>query len=310
MKLLIIIPAYNEEKTIGFVLDRIPKTFKGISKRDILVIDDGSKDRTSLIAKDKGAKVISHIKNKGVGAAFKTGVEYAIDHEYDIMVNMDGDGQFNPEDISKLIKPIIDKKAAFVTATRFSHGRRHRSRLRNMGNKFFTKLICSLIGEKFTDTQCGFRAYKREALLKLNVMGDFTYTQEVFIDLAHKNIKMMEVPVKVYPRKAGRSRVAKNVISYGVRALKIIIRSYRDYKPFTFFGLPGIILGSIGLVIYFICFIYYLIFTRTTPIKTLFSVGTVSLFIGLILVIIALLADMLDRQRKMQEEILYRLRKK
>ena len=123
MKLIVIIPAYNEERTIKEVISKIPRVNKRISQTEVIVVDDGSKDRTSVLAKEAGAIVVSHIGNKGVGVAFRTGIEEALKRKADVIVNMDGDGQFNPNDIPKLIEPILDKKADFVTATRFSDGK-------------------------------------------------------------------------------------------------------------------------------------------------------------------------------------------
>jgi len=308
-KILILIPAYNEEKNLLYVIPKIPKNIAGI-ERDILVVDDGSSDRTSEIAENLGCRVVKHIKNSGVGKAFNTGVNYAIDNKYDLMVTMDADGQFDANEISKLVKPILKGKAQFVTGTRFSNRRRHKNHLKDIGNKFFTNITNRITGKRFTDTQCGFRAYSREALLRLNIMGDFTYTQEVFIDLAYKDIKMLEVPITVRNRINGKSRVANNVWSYGMRASKIIIRAFRDYKPLSFFGIPAITISFIGFLLMLFSLVYYLIYFRTTPVRMLIYLGAFLFIFGVILMMIALVADMFVRQRKMQEEILYRLRKK
>ena len=167
MKLIVIIPAYNEEATIKEVISKIPKVNERISKTEIIVVNDGSSDKTKEKAEEAGALVISHIGNKGVGKAFQTGIENALKRKADILVNIDGDGQFNPNDIPKLISPILDKEADFVTATRFSDGKLigNMPFVKKIGNKMFTSLTSKLVGQKFTDTQCGFRAYSREAAL-------------------------------------------------------------------------------------------------------------------------------------------------
>jgi glycosyltransferase involved in cell wall biosynthesis len=310
MKLLLLIPAKDEARNLGAVLKKVPKKFTGISSFEVLVVDDGSTDGTADVAKKNGATVRRHQYNRGVGAAFKTGVTYALEQKFDVMVNMDGDGQFDPKDVDKLLKPILAGKADFVTASRFSGDRKHDEFIRHVGNKMFTWLISTLIGKTFTDTQCGFRAYTREALLRLNVMGDFTYTQEVFLDLAAKNVRAEEVPVTVYARLSGKSRVAKNVIVYGVRALKIVMRSFRDYRPLTFFGIPGLIIFSLGCLVWLGCLVYYLTHFLVTPIRTYLFVGGGLVYFGFLMIILAVLADMLDRHRRLQEEVLYQLRRR
>src|SRR3990167_11160115 len=275
MKLIVIIPAYNEERTIKEVISKIPRVNKRISQTEIIVVDDGSKDKTKEEAKEAGAIVVSHIGNKGVGVAFRTGIEEALKRKADVIVNMDGDGQFNPNDIPKLIEPILDKKADFVTATRFSDGKLigNMPFVKRIGNKLFTSLTSKLVGQKFTDTQCGFRAYSREAALRLNLYGKFTYTQEVFLDLANKGLRIMEVPLYVKAkREFGKSKVVKSVPKYIFQALTIIIRSIRDYKPLAFFGVIGLFLFFIGFVIDLILFIRWIILHRVTPYTTLVSV--------------------------------------
>src|SRR3990167_6599652 len=308
MKLIVIIPAYNEEKTIKEVISKIPKINKRISQTEVIVVDDGSKDRTKEEAKEAGAVVVSHIGNKGVGVAFRTGIEEALRRKADVIVNMDGDGQFNPNDIPKLIEPILDKKADFVTATRFSDGKLigNMPFVKRIGNKLFTSLTSKLVGQKFTDTQCGFRAYSREAALRLNLYGKFTYTQEVFLDLANKGLIIKEVPLFVKAqREHGKSKVVKSVPKYVFQALTIIIRSIRDYKPLAFFGTIGVFVFSFGFLIDLVLFIRWVIIRAVTPYVTLVSVGIVMMVIGFLLIVLALIADMLDRQRRIEEDLLY-----
>src|SRR3990167_8977901 len=312
MKLIVIIPAYNEELTIGSVIKSIPEVNGRISKTEVIVVNDGSKDKTKEIAEENGARVVSHSSNKGVGMAFRTGIEEALKRKADIIVNVDADGQFNPEDIPKLIEPILDDKADFVTATRFKDGHLigNMPFVKKIGNKMFTSLTSFLVGQKFTDTQCGFRAYSREAALRLNLYGKFTYTQEVFLDLANKEMKIMEIPLYVKAKRDnGESKVVKSVSKYVFQALTIIIRSIRDYKPLAFFGTIGMFVFGLGFFIDLTLFIRWMFTFRVTPYVTLVSVGIVMMIIGFLLIVLALIADMLDRQRRIQEDLLY-LKKK
>src|SRR3989344_1462413 len=308
MKLIVIIPAYNEELTIGSVIKSIPEVNGRISKTDVIVVDDGSKDKTKEIAEKNGAKVVSHSSNKGVGMAFRTGIEEALKRKADIIVNVDADGQFNPEDIPKLIEPILDDKADFVTATRFKDGHLigNMPFVKKIGNKMFTSLTSKLVGQKFTDTQCGFRAYSREAALRLNLYGKFTYTQEVFLDLANKGLIIKEISLLIRAeREFGKSKVVKSIPKYVFQALTIIIRSIRDYKPLAFFGVIGVFVFSFGFLIDLVLFIRWLITGTVTPYTTGVVIGVVFIILGVLLVVLALIADMLDRQRRIEEDLLY-----
>jgi glycosyltransferase involved in cell wall biosynthesis len=312
MKLVVIIPALDEEKTIYSVIKQIPKKIPNITSIQVVVVNDGSKDNTIKEAKRAGAKVVSHKTNRGVGKAFKTGIDYALNLKADIIVNMDGDGQFDPKDISRLVHPIIQKGYDFVTCTRFKKGfmRGKMPLIKRIGNDIFTSLISILVGQKFSDTQCGFRAYSREAALRLTVNGDYTYTQEVFIDLGNKGLKMTEVPCKVFAqREHGKSRVLKKgVIHYSARSLKIIMRSFRDFRPLTFFGIPGLFITGAGLLMELYSFLFWIIHIQITPIRTYLLVGFFLTLIGLVVISLALIADMFIRVRKTQEEILYKLK--
>src|SRR3989344_437023 len=308
MKLVVIIPAYNEEKTIKEVISKIPKINKRISETEVIVIDDGSRDKTKEEAKEAGAIVVSHIGNKGVGVAFRTGIEEALKRKADVIVNMDGDGQFNPNDIPKLIEPILDKKADFVTATRFSDGKLigNMPFVKKIGNKLFTSLTSKLVGQKFTDTQCGFRAYSREAALRLNLYGKFTYTQEVFLDLANKGLIIKEIPLLIRAeREFGKSKVVKSIPKYVFQALTIIIRSIRDYKPLAFFGVIGVFVFSFGFLIDLVLFIRWVLTKAVSPYTTLVLVGIAFMIFGILLIVLGLIADMLDRQRRIEEDLLY-----
>ena len=245
LSIAVVIPALNEEKQLGEVIDTIP----GFADH-IIVVDDGSTDRTVEVAEQKGAKVISHRTNRGVGAALSTGVKTVLGMDVDIMVNIDADGQFNPADIEKLVQPILDGHADFVTASRFIDKayKPRMPRAKYWGNKWMSRFISRLTRQKFYDVSCGFRAYKRETLQRLNLFGAFTYTQETFIDLAFKDIAILEVPVHVKgSREHGKSRVASNLFRYGFQTLNIILRTFRDNKPFRLFGFMSAVIFLLGL---------------------------------------------------------------
>jgi glycosyltransferase involved in cell wall biosynthesis len=315
MKLVILIPAFNEEKSLGKVLGKIPQKIKGIDQIDVLVVNDGSTDQTAAIARQNGAKVISHPKNRGLGAAFKTGIDEALKMGADIIVNIDADGQFNPKDIPLLIAPILSGQAQMATATRFKEKALIPANIppaKLWGNRQFTKLVNFLTGENFTDTQCGFRAYSREAALHLNLFGQFTYTQEVFIDLLEKGMIITEVPLKVtyFKNSQRKSAISGSLLKYGFRALEIILRTFRDYRPLLFFGIPGIAICLPGFILALGSLIYWLILKKTTPVRMYLFTGIVLILFGFLLIFLALVADMFKRMRKNQEEMLYQMKKK
>jgi len=303
----VVLPALNEENNIGQVIESIPEFVD-----HVIVVDDGSSDRTVEIASGKGAIVISHKKNRGVGAAFNTGVRQVLSMKVDVMVNMDADGQFNPDDIEKLLKPVIEKKADFVTASRFIN-KAYVPRMpwiKLLGNRFMSRFISRLTKQKFYDVSCGFRAYNRETLLKLNLFGEFTYTQETFIDLVFKNLDVLEVPIHVKgKREHGKSRVASNLFRYAYQTSQIIIRTFRDNKPFRLFGSMSFISFLIGLGFFIFLGIHYLQNGVFTPHKWAGFTGGFFFVIALLLLLIGFVLDMFARMRRVQEEILFELKK-
>ncbi|MDP3989659.1 MAG: glycosyltransferase family 2 protein [archaeon] len=310
LNVVVMIPAYNEEKTIGDVIKSIPRDCAKTVQ--VLVINDGSKDETVKVSKAAGADVvISNQTNLRLGRTFKKGIDQALKMGADIIVNIDADGQFNPADIKRLLQPIIDEKADMATCSRFKDPKLipKMPPLKKFGNKLFARILNLFLKKKYYDTQCGFRAYSREAALRLVLFGHFTYTQEVFIDLVKKGFRIIEIPCQVRGERKGRSRVVKNVVDYGLKAAMIILRSARDYEPFKFFGIPGIFLLGIGFLSNFILFIRWLIIERVDPFLIVIYFNIFAIIIGTLLVILGLLADMLDRNRQLQEDILYRMKK-
>jgi glycosyltransferase involved in cell wall biosynthesis len=312
-KLVVLVPAFNEEKTIASVVRAVPRRVRGIASVKVLVVDDGSVDRTAERAKKAGAdKIVSHGVNRGLGRAFQTGMDSALGMGADLVVNIDADGQFNPRDIGKLIGPILAGKADVVTCSRFKDPslKPKMPFIKFFGNRVFTSVINFFTRSGFTDTQCGFRAYSREAALRLNLFAKFTYTQEVLIDLLAKGLRIEEVACKVQGERKGESRVVKHWWTYGIKALVIVVRTLRDYKPLQFFGGAGIVTLGLGVL-----YGLWLWWVSGLPGVTNIPVWQVILAIllilaGLLLVVLALVADMLDRQRRLQEEILYRMKKK
>lgn len=312
MRLLVAIPCFNEALTIGKVISSIPKSIQGVSGITVLVVDDGSSDTTVDIAMAHNAEVVRHHVNRGVGMAFHSAINYAVENNFDVMVNIDGDCQFDPADIPKLVTPILNNQADMVTASRFANRdlKPDMPLVKLVGNYMMSFLISKLCGQEFADVSCGFRAYSREALLQINLHGLFTYTQETFLDMVSKKLRIVETPINVTYFKDRQSRVVRSIPRYALNTAIIILRIYRDYFPFKFFlaiaglfMLPALVFGAI----------FFGHFLLTGGFSGFLYAGFLSGFftiIGLIFVLVAIVVDMLDRIRVNQERILYLLKKK
>ena len=310
--LLVMMPALNEAATIGAVLQRVPRQIAGFGSVSILVIDDGSTDDTVRIARENGAYVISHGRNLGVGAALQTAVAEAVHLGVDVAVNIDSDGQFWPEDIPRVVGPVRDGAADFVTASRFKDPSLvpEMPRVKLWGNWGMSRIVSGLVGQRFADVSCGFRAYGREALLHLVLLGQFTYTQESFLVLSRKGLRMVELPLRVRGvREFGQSRVASNLWRYGKRTVGIMFSFIRDYSPAVLFNnAAGLALAaSLSLGGFFLWHRW-----SAGQFSPHIWSGFVSAFLfGLSTVIFALgqVAEMLARLRSVQERQLYLVRK-
>ncbi len=314
MKLVVTIPALNEEKTIAQVVRAVPHDIPGVDEVEVIVVNDGSTDRTAEEAVAAGALVITLKGGGGLGTVFRTGLERAMRREADIIVNIDGDGQFNAGDIPKLIQPIIDDTAEFVTCSRFADPalRPEMPLVKFYGNKVVTQLINWVCGgEQFTDVSCGFRAFSREAAYRLTLFGTYTYTQECFIDLFSKGMRISEVPLKVRGvREHGKSRVASSIVKYATNSLPIILRAMRDIQPLKFFGGIAAVLAFVGVVLGGFVSGWYLTQQRTSPFTSLIFIAGALIILAFLMGALALLADMMGRHRRISEELLYLARRR
>lgn len=308
--LVIYFPALNEEATIAQVIEDTKLKFEGVSKLTHLVVDDGSRDRTAAIAKKSGATVISHKENRGVGAAFQTAIKFTLQIKADVLVSYDADNQFNARDIKNIILPIINDTADLVLGCRFANGKpEHMSVLKYRGNKVVNTIISTISKTKIEDASCGFRSYSQEALLNLNLHGNFTYTHETILDLIDKGLSVIQIPIGVTYFKERKSRVASSIYKYAIRTSRIIFKSFKDYAPFYFFGRLALFVLVIGFL--FGGFVIWHWFSTgfISPYKSIGIIGLVLVGMALLLFILALIADMLGRLRRNQERILYQLKK-
>jgi glycosyltransferase involved in cell wall biosynthesis len=229
----------------------------------------------------------------------------------DVIVNIDADGQFAPEDIGKLTQPILDGNADFVTASRFLDPALEPQMppVKRWGNRQMSWLISQLTGSKFHDVSCGMRAYNRRAALSLSLVGSFTYTQEAFLNLASKKMNILEVPIRVRgEREFGKSRVARSILRYATNTAKIIFRCYRDYHSMAFFGGVAAVLFAVGATLNAFLLWHYLDSGSFSPHKWAgFSGGTL-IGLSLLSLMMGIGGDMLNRHRLYLEEILYHVR--
>jgi glycosyltransferase involved in cell wall biosynthesis len=303
-------PALNEEKYIQKVIENLPGKLEGIDIIEYLVVDDGSTDNTAALASSAGAQVISHRGNRGVGAAFHSAVQFSLENNADILVGIDADGQFDPAEILLLIQPIIAGRADMVVGNRFLSGKpANMSSLKYWGNKKIAQLVSAITGQIFRDVSCGFRAYNREALLRMNIFGEFTYTHETILSLVYQGLRVMEYPILVKYYIERKSRVAGSIYRYAVQTSKIILRVLLDYRPIRVFGsLGGICIGiGIGFEVFLIS--HYILTSHFSPYKSTGFIGLGFIIFGLLVLIIALVSDMLNRLRINQDKILYELKR-
>lgn len=289
MKVVITIPAYNEAKTIGLVLQEIKNVMnKENYNYELLVVDDGSIDKTAQIAKIYSAKVVSHPLNRGLAEAFRTEIKECLNMHADIIVHTDADGQYNAKDIPRLIKQ-VEKGNDLVLGDRFQGGIENMPWLKEVGNKAFSHTISKILNHKINDCQTGFRAFNK-IVARLAIISNHTYTQEQIIRAIKANLKVKSIPTYFSSRK-GKSKLIKNPFEYAIKAWLNLFRIYRDYEPLKFFGKIGCFLLFIALILG----LYFLYLHFTTGIighLGLLFLMLILLFTGFQIVIFGFLADM------------------
>lgn len=292
MKIIISIPAYNEETTLPHVLKEIKETMKGKNYNyQILVLDDGSKDKTIKVAKEGGAIVVSNRRNLGLAQTFRAEMRECLKLKADIIIHTDADGQYPAKHIPELIEK-IKSGADLVLGSRFRGKIQYMPFFKRIGNIAFSKVISSLTGTKITDSTTGFRAFTNEIAKDINYINTFTYTQEQIIKAAKQGFKIREIPI--YARKTRSSRLFKGPLQYAIKAWINIFRIYRDYDPLKFFGRIGLFFmlagGSIG------SWLVYLFITLGYINRVPSTILTVLLIlVGIQIILFGFFADMLKQ---------------
>ena len=306
-KLIIQIPCYNEEGTLLTTLNDLPKSIEDIDSIEILVIDDGSTDKSAQIAKEWGASVISVKPNKGLANAFRVGLQEALKHNADIIVNTDADNQYCADDISSLVAPILASSADIVIGARKILTIKEFSPLKKLFQKFGSAVLRLLSSTPVEDAPSGFRAFSKEAALKLNIFDNYTYTMETLLQANAKGLKIASVPIRVNS-KLRDSKLVKNIFDYIFKSMKTTIRMFIVYRPFRFFISLATILGILGLAIV-IRFLYYFSLGDGNGHVQSLIFAAVFLISAVQLGIIAILGDLLSINRRLIEDVQTRLKK-
>jgi glycosyltransferase involved in cell wall biosynthesis len=302
MKLIVQIPCLNEEQTLPAVLSTIPRRIAGISRIELLVIDDGSTDGTREVARKHGVKhFVVHAQRQGLARSFLDGVNRALELGADIVVNTDGDNQYPQERIADLVRPILENRADIVVADRQTGKISHFSPMKKLLQRLGTGVLNLAAGTNLPDAASGFRAYSKEALLRLNVVTRFSYAMETIVQAGNKGLSLASVPVTTNP-KTRESRLFKSSLEHVAKSALAITRSFIMYKPYVIFVTLGVILLLAGLVP-FVRYLYFLLFTPS-PSGHLQSLilGTVLLIASLVSFALDVIADLIRINRALIEE--------
>lgn len=307
MKLVIQIPCYNEESTLAQTISDLPKSVSGIDEIQILVINDGSTDKTIEVSKKCGViDILSLPKNVGLAKAFLAGVSKSIELGADIIVNTDADNQYCADDIENLVKPIMESRADIVIGARpideIDHFSLVKKGLQRLGS-WVMRLVSSTDVE---DATSGFRAFSRNAALQINVFDNYTYTLETIIQAKAKGLKIVSVPIRVNPE-LRKSRLIKNVFDYIKRSSFTMMRMFIVYRPFRFFATVGLLFLTPGVILGGRFLYYYLNHHGAGHIQSLI-LASILILTGVQVGLIAILADLLSINRKLLEDIQTRLK--
>ena len=307
-KLIIQIPCYNEERTLGTTLAALPRYLPGIDTIEWLVINDGSKDRTVEVAKANGVDhIVQFTTNQGLAKAFMAGLQASLKAGADIIVNTDADNQYCADDIPQLIKPILLGQAEIVVGARPIWKTKQFSPTKKLLQNLGSWVVRLASKTNIPDAPSGFRAFSREAALQLNVFNNYTYTLETIIQAGQKGMAITSVPIRTNSV-LRPSRLVKSIPSYVVRSLFTILRIFMIYKPLRFFLLAGSVPFSLGVIIGVRWLIFFVAGSERTRIPSLI-LAAILILIGFQLWMFGLVADLMSANRKLVEEVQLRMRR-
>jgi glycosyltransferase involved in cell wall biosynthesis len=308
MRVVVQIPCFDEADTIGAVIQEIPRRIDGIADVLVLVVDDGSKDQTVAVALAAGADYVArHSRNRGLAAAFRTGLDAALGLGADIVVNTDGDNQYAGADIPRLVEPILRGKADLVVGDRAASASPHFTPQKRALQGLGSWVVRQLSGAEVPDAPSGFRAMSREAALRLNIVTSYSYTLETLIQAGAQRFAVTSVPITARPT-GRKSRLARGTLDYVLRSLVTIVRAYTMYQPIRVFVALCLVLVLAGLFGAGRFLWFYVHGEGTGHLQSL-VLSSVLVIIGFQVGLIGLVADLIAANRRLIEESLYRLRR-
>lgn len=308
MKLIIQIPCYNEAQTLEIALNDLPRKLKGIDEIEYLIINDGSKDNTVEVAKKWGVHhVVNFKQNKGLAKGFMAGLDECLRNGADIIVNTDADNQYCAEDIAALIQPILDGKADMVIGARPIDQTEHFSFIKKKLQHFGSWVVRKASNTDIPDAPSGFRAFSREAAMRLNVVNDYTYTLETIVQAGREKIAITSVPVRTNAE-LRPSRLFHSIWGYVKKSMLTILRAYMMYKPLKCFGYLAVIPIAVGLLIGF-RFLYYMGIGQSGGHVQSLILACTLIIIGFLTFMIGLVADVIAANRKLLQDTQYHTRK-
>lgn len=309
VKLIIQIPCYNEEQTLPQTLHDLPRAIPGVDVIEVLVIDDGSTDHTVDVARAHGVQhIVRHAHNRGLAQAFLSGLQAAVHAGADIIVNTDADNQYRGEDIVRLVQPILAGHADMVIGDRGVAQHPYFSPVKRWLQQVGSWVVGQAAGVQVPDATSGFRAFTREAALRLLVLSEYSYTLETLIQAGARRMAVVHVPIRVNPQ-TRPSRLMRSIPDFLSHSATTIVRIYAMYRPLRIFVGAGLLFLIAGLILG-LRFLYFLIVqgSGVGHVQSLILMA-VLLIVGFQTMLIGLLADLVGFNRKILEETLYRLRR-
>ena len=308
MKLIVQIPCFNEEHTLPQTVVDIPRHIEGVDLVELLIIDDGSTDRTVAVARELGVDhIVSHRRNRGLALTFMTGIEACLQLGADIIVNTDGDNQYCGADIPMLIRPILDKEADIVIGDRQTDTIDHFGFVKKKLQKTGSMLVRLLSQTQIPDAVSGFRAFSRDAAMQINIVSRYSYTIETVIQAGNKKLAIASVPVRTNP-KTRDSRLIKSIPSFIFNQINTMVRMYAMFRPLKAFFIVGGLCITAGMIPSARFLFFYLAGKGDGHIQSLIM-AAVLLIVGFQVLVLGLLGDLISHNRKLIEEALLRVRR-
>ena len=308
MKLIIQIPCFNEAETLEVTLNDLPKHIDGIDEIEYLIIDDGSHDNTAEVAKKWGVHyVVRFRRNKGLAKGFMAGLDACLKNGADIIVNTDADNQYCGADIETLVRPILDKKAHIVIGERPIDDTEHFTPLKKKLQQFGSWVVRKASKTTIPDAPSGFRAYSREAAMRINVINDYTYTLETIVQSGREKMAVMSVPIRTNPE-LRESRLFHSMWGYIKKSMLTIVRTYLMYRPLYFFFMLGSILALVGVGFFVRYFVFFCSGEGGGHLQSLILASTL-LIVGFQTIVVGLLGDVISANRKILQDVQYHVRK-